>query len=981
MSIPLRVLILEDRAADAELMAQELQRAGYALAWQRVDTERDYVAQLAVPPDLILADYSLPQFDALTGLRLVLERGLDIPFIIVSGSVSEEAAAECMRRGASDYLLKDRLARLGQAVTRALEQKHLRDAQRQAAEERERLLDTLGKRVKELTALHRTARILQKEDPSTAKLLQEIVSILPTAWKYPEVAAARVGYGETECSTANFSCSPWMQTGVFTTADGETGRVDIAYLEERPPEAEGPFLAEERYLIDSLADMLRVHFERKRAEGELRLQGAALEAAASAVVITDREGHITWANPAFSRLTGYTVGEALGQNPRLLKSGVHDPAFYRDLWDTILSGRVWRGELVNRRKDESLYIEEQTITPVPDASGGVRYFIAIKQDITQRERALEALRQSEQKLALHVQQTPLAVIEWDTETRVVKWNPGAERVFGYTQAEALGQRAADLIVPPSAREHAGRVWRDLLAHRGGERSTEENNTKDGRRIQCEWYNTPLVTATGSVIGVASLVLDVTERKQAEEALVARTGQLETIRAVTVEITHELDLNVLLGLIHRYAAKLVGASAGVIWLWDDQAQLLIPRAWRGLEDLIGTLRYRLGEGVAGTVAQRRVGLLVNEYPTSPYAQAPVVERTRIRAILAEPLLYRGQLLGVLELLNELPREGFTEEDRQLLGLFAAQAAIAIENSRLYEAVRQQAAVLEERVRDRTQELAAANQQLKAASRHKSEFLANMSHELRTPLNSILGFAQVLQEQTKEVLGAKQTRFLTNILTSGQHLLQLINDILDISKVEAGKFILQPEPIPVPATLEDILVIARGLANKKSQVIQADIPADLPALHADPVRFKQILFNLLSNAVKFTPKGGTITLTARQVDGESEQGRIGETETQPPGDGVPPRGSSPDALVCRERAYLEICVQDTGIGIKAEDLPRLFQEFVQLQASATKENEGTGLGLALTKRLVELHGGRIWAESSGEGSGSVFTVLLPLRGSSR
>ena len=263
---------------------------------------------------------------------------------------------------------------------------------------------------------------------------------------------------------------------------------------------------------------------------------------------------------------------------------------------------------------------------------------------------------------------------------------------------------------------------------------------------------------------------------------------------------------------------------------------------------------------------------------------------------------------------------------------------------------------------------ADEQLAAASQAKSEFLANMSHELRTPLNSILGFSQLLLEQTQEVLPAKQIRFLTNIYNSGQHLLQLINDILDLSKVEAGKFVLQPEPLPVAQTLEDILVIGRGLANKKGQLIATEIAPDLPALHADPVRFKQILFNLLSNAVKFTPNGGTITVRARTV-----MGQLGDQATRQLGHQE--QFTVAQLPSCPVAEAIEIAVTDTGAGIRAEDLPKLFGEFVQLETTRAQKHEGTGLGLALTKQLVELHGGRIWADSEGEGKGSTFTVLFP------
>jgi signal transduction histidine kinase len=278
--------------------------------------------------------------------------------------------------------------------------------------------------------------------------------------------------------------------------------------------------------------------------------------------------------------------------------------------------------------------------------------------------------------------------------------------------------------------------------------------------------------------------------------------------------------------------------------------------------------------------------------------------------------------------------------------ADQLAVAVQQARLHERVERHAAELERKVQERTKELEEANARLEEASRHKSEFLANMSHELRTPLNSILGFSEVLQQQTVGPTNPKQARYLGHIHQSGKHLLQLINDILDLAKVEAGKFVLQPEPLDVAATLEDILVIARGLANKKSQTIEAEIEPDLPPLQADPVRFKQICFNLLSNAIKFTPEQGRIAVAARRAPG------------------------APD--------YLETRVTDTGIGIKPADLPRLFQEFVQLEAATSKRYEGTGLGLALTKRFVEMHGGRSWAESAGEGRGSTFTVVLPFGG---
>ncbi|MFQ5883024.1 MAG: ATP-binding protein [Candidatus Methylomirabilales bacterium] len=283
-------------------------------------------------------------------------------------------------------------------------------------------------------------------------------------------------------------------------------------------------------------------------------------------------------------------------------------------------------------------------------------------------------------------------------------------------------------------------------------------------------------------------------------------------------------------------------------------------------------------------------------------------------------------------------------------------------------------LEVKVEDRTRELQAANVRLQEAMRRaeegdraKSEFLANMSHELRTPLNSIIGFSELLQDGIPGPINEKQEHYLDNIHGSGQHLLNLINDILDLSKVEADKIELQLETFRISEGITAALAGIRHQAEAKGLQLELHVANGLSTLVADPVRFKQILYNLLSNAVKFTPAGGTITLSARVQRPTSEVQSPGKPDVGP--------------WTLDARTFVEIAVQDTGIGIKPEDMPKLFQPFTQLDASLARRHQGTGLGLVLTKRLVELHGGTIRVESPGEGQGSTFTVTLPLGGPSQ
>ena len=285
--------------------------------------------------------------------------------------------------------------------------------------------------------------------------------------------------------------------------------------------------------------------------------------------------------------------------------------------------------------------------------------------------------------------------------------------------------------------------------------------------------------------------------------------------------------------------------------------------------------------------------------------------------------------------------FSPREVELVTTFARQAAVAIINARLFREIQEKAA------------------QLEVVSRHKSQFLASMSHELRTPLNAIIGFSEVLLDPGMGPFPqAEQQEFLSNILTAGRHLLRLINDILDLSKVEAGKMELHPEPVSLPEVAEGVLATVKPLAAQKQLRVASDISAALPLAWADPPRLKQILYNLLSNAIKFTPAGGRVSVTARHVGGlrraTGERGSGGGGTTAP-------------------QAFLEVSVTDTGIGIPGEHLERIFQEFEQVVDTALPRQEGTGLGLPLVRTFVELHGGTVRASSTpGRGSTFVFTI---------
>jgi signal transduction histidine kinase len=421
-----------------------------------------------------------------------------------------------------------------------------------------------------------------------------------------------------------------------------------------------------------------------------------------------------------------------------------------------------------------------------------------------------------------------------------------------------------------------------------------------------------------------------------QELQARTGKLarsvEELKAlgeVGQAVSLTLDIEKVLATIVARAVQLSGTDCGVIYEYDEGRQEFHLRASHGMEQqVVEALRatpIRWDEGATGravtTRAPVQVADILDQRELTSTRVRPILTRLGYRSLLSVPLLREQQIMGGLTVWRR-QSASFDPEVVNLLQTFATQSALAIQNARLFR------------------EIENKSSQLEAANRHKSEFLANVSHELRTPLNAIIGFSEVLGEKMFGELNEKQSEYVDDIVSSGRHLLSLINDILDLSKIEAGRMELELTKFDLPAALETALLLVRERATRHGVRLERVIDERLGEFVGDERKLKQVLLNLLSNAVKFTTEKGQIRVEATLGDGS-----------------------------------VIMSVADTGIGIAPQDQELIFEEFRQVGTDYARRHEGTGLGLSLTRKFVEMHGGKIWVESE-LGKGSTFTFTLPI-----
>ncbi len=551
---------------------------------------------------------------------------------------------------------------------------------------------------------------------------------------------------------------------------------------------------------------------------------------------------------------------------------------------------------------------------------------AFVRDITERKQADDALRSANQKLRLFFEQTPMAVIEWDMDFRVTRWNPAARTIFGFSHAEAVG-RHASFIVPEVFRPHVAQVWQGLLKQTGGERSSNENVRKDGRTILCEWYNTPLIDERGVFTGAASVVMDITERTHAQQLLAWEKSALELISSAAS--LHE----VLDGLMLSLEKQSPGALCSVLLLDADGLHLRhgagpsLPDAYNRLIDGVA---IGPAVGSCGTAAYENRQVIVSDIASDPlWAEYRELAFSHgLRACWSTPIhCSKGKILGTFAIYYREPRHPVPAE-LDLIARAVHVTRIAIERKHAEEEIRQWNASLEERVRERTVQLETAVKELDA-------FSYSVSHDLRAPLRAVDGFSRMLIEDCAPQLDEEGRRMLGVIRNETQRMGQLIDDLLAFSRL--GRQQIDPAPIDMHALAQGVFDELAALAPERR--LRLDLRSLPPARGAEPM-IRQVWVNLIGNALKFTQ--------TREV-GEIEIGIQESAEDGP--------------------IYY---VKDNGAGFDMRYADKLFGVFQRLHTQ--QEFPGTGVGLALVQRIVQRHGGRVWAKAEVD-RGATFYFSIP------
>jgi PAS domain S-box-containing protein len=527
-----------------------------------------------------------------------------------------------------------------------------------------------------------------------------------------------------------------------------------------------------------------------------------------------------------------------------------------------------------------------------------------------------------------VQSSDDAIVSKDLNSIVTSWNPAAERMFGYTAEEMIG-RSIRAIIPEDRQYEEDDVIARVRSGQAVDHFETVRKRKDGALIDVSLTISPVRDATGTIVGASKIARDITERLRARALEERNRRQVAFLSRLTTNFALSLEPSQILASLAELSVPYFADWCAVDMVQPNGhierlAQVHVDPA---KEEMVTQLR-RIYENPASPMSPTHVirtgkpGIVLDvteqdllDASGGSAERLSVLRNLELSSYVCVPLKTYGRVVGAVTMARSISGRRFDEEDVRVAEDAASRTAMAVDNARAYE-------------------------QLQIANQVKDEFLATLSHELRTPLNAILGYARMLRAGILKQ--DRRTQAVETIERNAATLTQMVEDVLDVSRIAAGKIRLHVEPVDLSVVLRDALATVAPAAEARGVRLESILESQVGAVSGDPDRLQQVIWNLLSNAVKFTPRGGRVQTRLQRVD-----------------------------------SHVEVTVSDTGIGIREDFLPHLFERFRQGDSSTTRAHGGLGRGLAIAQRIVELHGGRIKAFSPGEGQGATFRVELPLR----
>jgi PAS domain S-box-containing protein len=671
---------------------------------------------------------------------------------------------------------------------------------------------------------------------------------------------------------------------------------------------------------------------------------ALIESADDAIISKTLESIITSWNQGAERIFGYTADEVIGKPITILIPEGHEDEEPAILARLRAGQRIEHYETVRIRKDGRLVEISLTVSPIRGPDGQIVGASKIARDITEQRQSRKALDEASERLKLALAASHLGDWSWDAKTDIVDMSETGARIFGIPPGPHITWTQMRELLHEDDRARAKSAVEEALANHvdyDAEYRVRQNNHSE---VWISAKGRGIYGDNGEVVGMLGFVQDISDRKTTEATLREQADALRTLNEVGQIISAELDLHNTVQAVTDAATALTGARFGSFFynvLNEEGASYMLytlagvpreafehfpmPRA----TDLFGpTFR---GEGV---VRIDDVKLDPRYGQNSPYYGMPE-GHLPVTSYLAVPVVSRsGEVMGGLFFGHPDPGV-FSQRDELTVYGLASQAAIAMDNARLYEAAK--------RAKVEAEQAAAQNERLyrqaEESGRLKEEFLATISHELRTPLSAILGWARMLR--LGQLSPEDSIKALDTIERNARAQAQLVDDLLDVSRIITGKLRMDVRPADPNSFIDSAVEAVRPAAEAKGLRVQKVMDTGDISIPGDPTRLQQVVWNLLSNAIKFTPRGGRVQIRSERVN-----------------------------------SHLEIVVSDTGMGIPPDFLPHVFDRFRQADQKTSRQHGGMGLGLAIVRHLVELHGGTVSAASAGEGKGATFTVMLPI-----